>query len=362
VGAGEASELTSTDLMAFALHYVIEEVAQVVTPDISAIGGSIRRTEEFNALVETRNGDNYNIVLYEGVLISLEAAIKGFDSGALYEEISDLAQEHAIDRERFRQVLLVHALLFVVLHEYGHIANGHFRKLLARQKELGVQQFSFDEISKKAFTLGYDKISNNSLEANALKFMELEADELAFSIMLGASSEVYYAISNFLEPHGSALSSTTARAGIDNLAYYSACIALCSIEATRNTSSRYPRPFTRIMNLINVQIGTLLGGVIGEVTLDSHEKRNILSSTIHLCFSALDIADAACSYLGVNLEDRFFPNTEGGVVATSLTDDAFIIMSGRHGPMFTEEGRQLRELRSSRAKFASQMKPFRVRH
>ena len=156
--------------------------------DLLGLRGAAKTSPKFDAYVETVNGDEYDIVLCNGVGSALDKAVSAISSETTTAELEMLFQE----LKCFGSVveyLRVYALMFVVLHECGHVMNGHFRFLLQNTKS-GERKHHFSEMHANRTSLGAFSLANPCLQVNFSKLIEMEADEFAFSVMMGAALEI----------------------------------------------------------------------------------------------------------------------------------------------------------------------------
>jgi hypothetical protein len=96
-----------------------------------------------------------------------------------------------LDGDVIWRSLLYNAILFIILHEVAHVTCGHFLMAIdAGIAKPSREYFTFSEIKPDATSVRTESTQEDSLASNMVRLTELEADAVAFDVMLALSYEL----------------------------------------------------------------------------------------------------------------------------------------------------------------------------
>jgi hypothetical protein len=324
------------------------------------------RSRSFNAaVVEGGDGTRYTIWLYDGIVAGLREVLEALDEETIDDEMRTISQALLGDARHVHlcyRIWLVQSIVFVVLHELGHVLCGHLG-LLAQEYPQEKRHFAFDEIADATLS------STDPREESRLRpLMELEADEFALERMLVLAYEIFCADPAVLAilpelPSPDDVAEPLRRQA-EALAFYAACTAMALIEAKAGASPDHPPAFARMFNLVNTFVRRLPGlGVeprgVQVVPMTPSIRAIFASVVIPSLFNAMDIAETCCRLAGVDLAERFGLDGDRISVAGQLMNDLFAMLTGQPAQALSAEGRRYQELRSLSADFHRRLAPYR---
>jgi hypothetical protein len=156
--------------------------------------------------------------------------------------------------------ILSTALIFVLLHEYGHIAAGHFGLKQAGSVSSDKIDFEFAEL-QDCFTLEGQLPGHLQFR----QMVELEADIVAFNLLLDLSYAIFVAnddVATLIQGHEFEEWRDSLYPPVAELVFYASAVALALIAAHQDPVEQnrdYPVPLTRMMNLAMLLLRRTLG-------------------------------------------------------------------------------------------------------
>ncbi len=325
----------------------------------------------FKARVHQGNNGQFYILIFDGITKTLTGSLSLGEGGAvdtleqlLAKIFGNAAYAHVIAGS-----LISSALIFVLLHEYGHIAGGHFN-FLQQSSPAKCAGFEFDEITD-AFS--FDGFSPGGMETG--KLIELEADLIAFNLLLDVSYPLFLADENIevlmqgreFENWRDELYPPMAE-----LVFYGAALALALLAVHRSPEEAggdHPLPLTRLMNL-----GMLLfrrmtagawsseNGLVHRLTVDRSAREQITSFFAPALVNAIELCEECCLAAGLDLRRLLDLQDQGAGPMQLVSADFTGLLKDDGRTLVTKEARQLRSLHQQQAGFSALMQPFRARN
>lgn len=323
---------------------------------------------------------SYVIYIFSGLLTMLEishAAVEHFPDSAAYQTYADVAA--TLSQTAFVKIrpaadavtdvlrpCLFMALCFIAFHEFAHLRSGHFNKLYPKSGQEDVSwQACMDESGETVAATAAP--GSKLLDLN--KHMELEADLLAFTTLLGVSEELFMenyteADERSLPKHGQSQFAAE-RLVVQELALYATCICLCLLELSRkinDISAEYPRPFTRILSVFRQFVFSTQGDLQIEEASESgtffqfsltEEKAEDYS---RMLVNVIDLCNFCSEISGLEMAMEYQVEDEGDFLNDALQFAHLI----KGAPVRTPEAMELLSLDSTGADFKKHMRPYRI--
>ena len=375
VSEDEIAEIADA-LLAFSVGILIKAFEN----DRSGVSGRRRPEREFNAMVETMDGENYEISLFDGIIASIHGALKAVlnsDDECVNETFETLASTLLGDKSKADVVVrcaLYNALIFVLLHEYAHIVCGHFRFEIAKQNPNSDRptQHRFREVSDSSIRFELTSLMGTEVVNRFAALSELEADATAYQLLSDFAYEIFVANSEVAETIPAKLPPHEVPAPVlqatNELQFYSATLALSLIEFARKRqgdSGGYPLPFTRVMNIATVMIGKLAPG---PWTSEGSRQRLSKQSTpwvqefaVRTIYNAMELCEVSCRGLGLDLREIIDFARFDETVEKTLTLDLFAILQDKADDLATREAQELMRLQNCGEEFRTLLRPFRMK-
>lgn len=342
-------------------------VREMVFPAVDKSGDVIAieadPSQSFGARVAP-SGPGFRITVNAGLAKTLIAALDPLPEGPLLsvQRLSLSLFGEPPQEDVIRGSLVSAALIFILLHEYGHIAAGHFGLLVQAAGE--PDALAFDEV---IHTFAFDGADSTTPVG---KLTELEADLIAFNPLMDLSYPIFMsdvdvrALMTGREPRNW---QDRLIAPVVELMYYGAALALALLDAHRvQTKGRsdHPRPLTRVLNLAGLMVRRMIeGNWLGkslehELKVDAQVLEQLKRFFLPALVNSVELCEAALANVG-------FGAARGGRMSrqrwVSLTRDYINLLKGGAKRFVTVEGRELHELAGQLPGFSDFMTPHRVR-
>jgi hypothetical protein len=328
-----------------------------------------KESDDFSAKVRRLPNSSYEIQINTGLTSDIIRAIRFSNDGSA-TILSELAGEIFGDSRHAPTLagsLLSFSLLFVLLHEYGHISAGHFAPWTKICKS-GAASFEFDEMTD---VLRYDGVSGNPDAFT--KLAEIEADNLAFSLILDVGYPMFVAnsdVAHLMRGREFANWRDEIFPPVAALSLYASSLVLALISARRNDEpglKGYPLPITRMLNLSLQFLRRTVKGhwrsddaIHHELLVDDAVLDQLTTTFVPSLQKSIQISLEGCKNVGLDLTTAHgFENVSDGI--SQLSSD-FISLVKRDGHRLSSaEGRQLATLQNELGGFNKFMTPYRIR-
>jgi hypothetical protein len=346
--------------------YVHQIVLATVDKGAETIAVRADPTARFAASVSERAG-TYEIVASAGLADTLSRALNLLPEGPFQslQRLSLQLFDEPPQGDVIKGSLINGALIFILLHEYGHIAAGHF-KLLAEQGGADAE-LAFDEVmSDFSFQGERDDLTS--------RLIELEADNLAFNLLLDLSYPIFTAsadVQALLKGRDLPNWQDQLIPPVVELMFYSAALALALVDAHRKRSrcsGDHPRPLARMLNLAGLMVRRMTQGAwISEGTqhrlaVDDSIHAQLRTFFIPALVNGVELCEAALANPGLDLSSRPSFSDPDHFAWAVLVNDYINLIKGAPKPFLTEDGRELHSLSQAIAAFDTSMRPYRVRN
>lgn len=358
---------TPTNVTEALVHYFSQIVLASLDAGTDKIDTKVVEADTFTAQVGKLQGGGYQVRAYSGVAKLLTATLFGLDGGPA-ESIDSLSNK-IFGAPDLSDVLIgsivSSSIIFVFLHEYGHIAAGHFN-LTNDSRE--PDALDFDEL-----TSGFSFEGSPFNDRDLGHLLELEADVLAFNILLDLSFPIFSANSDVeialagREPEGWREDVTPEMA---ELMFYSAATALALLAVHRKPlvqQDNYPLPLTRLLNLAVLTMRRTIKtqwqsqGLEHRATVDDDMSNQMKTVFLPMLVNALELCQAACARISLDFRALLnLPDTDREAWAY-LADDFVNVIRGRQDVLLTVEAHELLGAMSRMNAFNEFMLPYRVR-
>lgn len=314
----------------------------------------------------TEHEGAFEIVVFAGIAQALSRALDLLPEGP-FESIQRLALQlfgEPPEEDVIKGSLVSGALIFILLHEYGHIAAGHFR--LQAEAEGSDRPFAFEEV---ASTFSFEGAAGGMTS----RLIELEADNLAFNLLLDLSYPIFAANADV----EALLGGQDLRDWQDQLIppvvelmFYSAALALALIDAHRVRSrggQDHPRPLARMLNLAGLMIRRMTQGAWQtegtqhRLTVDGAVHAQLKGFFIPALVNGVELCEAALGNLGLELASRMSLTDPDDSAWVVLVNDYINLIKGAPNPFSTPDGQELHALAVELAGFTDFMAPYRTR-
>jgi hypothetical protein len=321
---------------------------------------------EFNAAVESVDGLAYEIFIFDGIARELLAALERIEALTIDDEARAIALALlGTDAEPVvvYRIWLIQSIIFVALHELGHVLRGHFGYRFATRESNASGRFSLQEIPP---TDSSKPLSPKDQRVQWL--MELEADEFALERMLALAYEIF---EHCTQPEASDDSTAhdvdaPSRRKAEELSFYAACLAMAMLQAHRQQGPDHPPPITRLYSLVNVFSRRLIDPGCGPpglkvVPLDSNTRARMLEA-VPVLVNAVDVVDVVDSFCAVasTFQSTSTDSTSRQTATTQMLDDLSHLMTGKSLEQLSPDGVSYAELRVLFSDFSLSMAPHRV--
>ncbi|TPE47876.1 hypothetical protein [Amaricoccus solimangrovi] len=294
---------SAAQMMEALSRYLETGFTPVLAPSLS-IGFEVANVERFNASVVMADETRFEISTHLGCATVLEHCIASMETSGFLSSHTGLAAVlfgSAAETEELHRVLLHFAALFVQLHEFAHILCGHLKycdaKGLLKRTGAGLR---LDETGADGHSR---KVEAGEIPSDWLKLIELEADSMAFEMLLGFSYEFLLAGDVFAEKlrreaDPDRLSARMTHT-LGEIAITAGAAVFYLLEMEREGRDAYPLPETRLLNILNAWVQkTLLpeGGGRGlvKVRLDDGLREALADRIVPSCFTAAQFG-VACA-------------------------------------------------------------------
>ena len=264
------------------------------------------------------------------------------------------------------------AVCFVAFHEFAHVRSGHFNYLasLDRAEVGGGRALSISEREG----VGFGPASELSLSGlNAyMKHLEVEADILGFSTLIGVATELLMPDPGADDPRGLKPGDNRWRGDqregallVGEISFYATCICLSLLEAKRERGRRkprYPRPFTRVLAIFRQLVVSTTslwndddddrrpGIVATAAASEVNEYARIMATALALC-------GFCCEATGLELPAKYAVASEADFLNDALALGG--LLDGAREPR-TMEAQELRRLDATAQGFRAGMRGFRI--
>lgn len=313
--------------------------------------------DAFSASVFPRGPDAFEVRIAAGVAKDLITALNVLP--ALVEEpLAALSQSLFDDPDQIDVIkgcLVGAGVLFILLHEFGHIAAGHF---------VLFPEAAFDEVRSR---FAWD--GEAGPEA-VNKLVELEADIYAFNVLLDLAVPVFEANTDVQTLRGDREFEDWRERipePLIQLMFYASVLALALLDAHRRDAggtNAYPLPFTRALNLAGLMVrrGTdadwATEGDMHRLAMNEDTLKSIGAVALPALADGLILCQAGCAALGLDLDDRLGLGP-GELAWRTYANDFINLLRGAPDPFVTREGRELQGLKAEDAAFTARMRPHR---
>jgi hypothetical protein len=330
-------------------HYLSRTVLPAIDKGEYRIGVSCVTSDRFTARVVRLPEGSFEIRAYEGLAKTLGAALAGLEGGAL-ETLEDLSEQIFADPSHATVIagsILSTALIFVFLHEYGHIAAGHFGLKRSTTEGPGALGFEFDECEDRFSLEGAP-----SADLSFRQLLELEADLVAFNLVLDLSYPMFVANNDaaaLIQGHEFDDWRDSLYSPVVNVAFYASSLAIALIAAHQGRAdigNDYPLPITRMMNLAMLLLKRAIdvpwdsNGVEHRLHVDAAALAQISSSFTPTLLNSIELAQSCCIGIGCDLKDALRLHADDESVMDAIAGD-FIGLIKRDGrTLQTREARQ----------------------
>ncbi len=321
--------------------------------------------ERFAASVTERSGV-YEIVVFAGMAEALSRALDLLpeDPFRSLQRLSLQLFGEPPEEDVIKGCIVSGALIFILLHEYGHIAAGHFA--LQADAEGAAGQFAFEEVGS-AFSF------EGKAGGLTSRLIEIEADNLAFNLLLDLSYPIFTANADV----EALLGGKDLRDWQDQLIppvvelmFYAAAVALALIDAHRvraRGATDHPRPLARVLNLAGLMIRRMTEGAWRS---EGTEHRLQVDETVHAQLTTffvpalangVELCEAALANLGLELSSRLALEDPDDSAWPVLVNDYINLIKGAPKPFVTPDGVELHALSQTVVAFTAFMAPHRIR-
>ncbi|RVU18478.1 hypothetical protein [Methylobacterium oryzihabitans] len=326
----------------------------------------------FNASVTTADFTTFRIVLNDGCLAQIYEALD-VPRGRALEPLIDVASSLFRGRGDYdlvcRTVLNV-AVVFILLHEYAHVAAGH---LDARRSAGGVAAtettYRWDEVPGPANRPDPALSLAGVGPEQVGRVFELEADATAYELLLDFAVDILLATDEArraLPSIAHADDLDPAQAGsLQQLIFYACALTVSLTEQSRQNAGvqgTYPSAGARMMSLCLALLRRQMPGewrfeCAEQVTRITEEAHGALVAFILPTMArAFDLCEACCA----NVRGE-----TGGARASAAGDrrsfahDFAVLLQGATGEAVTEAGRELVSLQAARVAILEPMRHHR---
>jgi hypothetical protein len=361
------------------LAYGVSCFMSLFTDDQTIISGHRKHERTFNATVETVDGKSYRIFLFDGIAASIFSALRSILSGddiCVLDTFSALATKIFDDADKadiLLRAVLSNALIFVLFHEYAHIACGHFRFAMARQGGGLAQPCCFQEIGDDPYRFALSASLGREINGNFLALSELEADGTAYEVLVEFAYEILIANSEIAENLASIAPPNdvprATREAANELLFYSVCLTLSLLEFARKgqegAANGYPLPFSRVLNVATIMLRKLAPSLEeekdGRVRLSDSALPWVREFGVRTIYNAMEFCEAACHGLGLDLKDVIKFDRIDESAAKILTSDLIELVKDKQRELLTAEAQELQKLQGLGNEFRLVLQPFRVK-
>ncbi|MGA8171095.1 MAG: hypothetical protein WB816_09750, partial [Methylocystis sp.] len=296
------------DITASIVHYVTSTALPALDKNASVINVKSVESPIFTASVEWRPKTGHKLCIYSGVAQTLATSLQSIDTPAI-ETLAALS-ENLFGSPDFAHVVagsvLSSAVIFVCLHEYGHVAGGHFelRRCQRTEQDRG---FEFNETTDD---FSYEGKSGNAFQFSQL--LELEADLIAFNLLLDLSYPIVVAnedVAALMRGREFENWRDELHPRVAELTFYAAAIALglLSVHRANENSETHPWPITRMMYIAMLLLRrTVPGWQSGSklahfLKIDETALAHLTGNFLPTLLNAIELAESCCRGIGLDL-------------------------------------------------------------
>ena len=328
--------------------YVDQIVLVAVDKGAATIAVRADPSGRFAARVSERAGA-YEITAFAGLADGLSRALNLLPEGP-FQSLQRLSLQlfgEPPQEDVLKGSLISGAVTFILLHEYGHIAAGHFKRLA---EESGTDAaLAFDEVTS---VFAFEGEAGDPTS----RLIELEADNLAFNLLLDLSYPIFTASADV----EALLNGEDLRNWQDQLIppvvelmFYSAALALALIDAHRTRTGRsgdHPRPLARMLNLAGLMVRRMTEGAwVSEgtqhrLTVNAEVHVQLKTFFIPALVNGVELCEAALANLGLDISSMPTLSDPDSFAWAVLVNDYLNLIKGAPEPFATEDGRELYEL------------------
>jgi len=334
--------------------YIEKAIAPVLAPSLSLTFND-RMSNAFNAEVSTADFNRFNISINRGCADLLNNCMAGAEAEDLTEVqaalsatlFDDLA--HALE---VRRAMLHFAIVFIAFHEIAHVLCGHLPFCFDREI-IGMSKHGLrlDEVT----TLDPDP-TRDAKATNWAKLIELDADQMAFELLMAFAYEILVAGDGFAEllpdkQDPNAVSQRTALA-LGEVIITSAASVFFLMEMQRGDHGDYPTPQTRLQSILYTWTRQLLVNdqerTSGDtVTISQTQRSELFSKVLPACFNAAQFGMACAEALTDEPAGKTY-KANVGFDETALMDEFMdsLVQTGSASPDAPEQSfrKLMREL------------------
>ncbi len=334
---------------------VFEFVGTFVVPIISgqdseqALLFEITDQPDFSAGVRATETEAMGIYISEG------AATRIYDYCSEHSALIDAmgsSAERNTDGVALASLTYASALVFLLLHEYGHVAAGHIAFMLKYYPEYFEPEFGFSEVHKP--------LSLSSDYSRFRRMSELEADGFAFAITLDFSEDICTSI-------GLEYDSDQASNDIRKAVLLGCFVSVCLLDGVfdQKEEGEYPFIASRIINLCSSYLRTVEPDAVQwsngnhRFIVPSDEKAREITQVYEGTISPmLFLLHSTLTSMG--LESEFFDESyvENSNPSTEFMQDIEKVLAGSI-PDISVYGRALSALTPHRVEFMRGLRQFR---
>lgn len=344
---GQAAEICDA-LLAF---FAVEIVGGLPSSDASI--ESVRLADPtFNASIEYRAGASFTIGLNEGCVDGIFRALNASDEHDL-TIARRLTEDLFGSREDIDAVLngiLNLCVLFVLLHEFSHIACGHIHAALGD----GRSAFTLNEIGSSDRLGGYGLAGGQVSGAEANKVFELEADSTAYELLLDHAEAVLRASPGL---DRIAWDEEASAEAIPRMAFFACALVVALTEGQRRETGReagHPMALTRILNLCLANLLLFLPGdwqveeFVRKLKIDEEAEAFIFGRIVPTIVDAIEFCRVGCAGMEMELRLRYDAEIGSVTFGRAFAKDFASLVVGREEELATEPGQEYAALQHAR--------------
>ena len=370
---GERPDYEDTAWLSAALRAYFSD--QVLRNLVNPIGGvSVWGDTDlaFNASVTTADLTTFRIVLNNGCLAQIYEALD-VPRGQALKPLIDVASSlfrGSKDYELVCRTMLNFAVMFILFHEYSHIAAGHLdAQPAARGAAAAETTFRWNEVPASA------NRSDPALSVAGIgpeqvgKIFELEADATAYELLLDFAVDILLATAEARRAlpsiaHAEDLDADQA-GSLQQLIFYACALTVTLTERSRRNAGVqgvYPSADARMMSLCLALLRRQMPGEwrfegAEQVIRITEEAHGVLVAFILPTMArAFDLCEACCANVG---------GGSGSARPSSADDrrafahDFSVLLQGATGEAETNAGRELVALQAARVAILKPMRRYR---
>ena len=337
----------------------------IIFPQSSAVEADrfafrLKQEEAFNAGVSAMRGGRFRVSVNTGIANRLFAFCEAMADvpGATMQDHVDEFAALSMDKDSALFLSYVSALVFVIMHEYSHVAAGHVHYARHRFRG-GDATLGFSE------RYGFVGVAQDGTESEREAYRtfrqicELEADGYAFALMFTSAPEIAMAAGLDYDPWDERQAAVHRAMLIGCLAAMALLDALSG--AVEAKDSAYPFPGMRIINLCSAYLRVLDPESVREREGDhvfaerKQDRIDALAMQYNRTIApALMIAHDAMRRQGL---EGCLPDPAAGQRSDFMRD--ILTMLGGQVPDQSPDGRRLVALSAERARYMVEIQPFR---